>query len=168
MADLKQSPQVPAKKKAPSPRYVDRDGLPHWWRPYFAAIARNRGFKGLAAEQVGIDRKTPARYIEDHPELAERFEEDMQDALDAASERLMAEAVRRGEEGVDEPVFYKGKKVAKVRKYSDTLLMFTLNARGKGTRNNSYTLDLSKLSTEQLQRLAAGEDPLDVLAGGKP
>lgn len=197
---------------------VTTAGLPVWWEPYFAAIASNGGFKVRAAEAIGISRQTPFRYLEDHPELAELYETTMQEAMDAASDDLMAEAKRRGGPGYEEPVIYQGRLMylgcagagvrgpvdpdaplqipcpycgvplylidgklpehpaldaegrpipLTIRKYDPTLLMFTLNARGKGTRNNSYTLDLSALSTEQLQRLAAGEDPIDVLAGGK-
>jgi hypothetical protein len=142
------------------------DGLPKWWKAYFAAIASNGGFRYKAAEQVGIDKSTPAKYIEKNPHLKEQFDAAMTEALDQASESLMNEAVRRGRDGYEEPVFYLGKEVAKVKKYSDTLLMFTLNARGKGTRNTSFTLDLTKLTDEQLRRLADGEDPVTVVASG--
>ena len=37
--------------------------------------------------------------------------------------------MRRALEGGEEPVFYQGKIVGSVRKYSDTLLMFMLKAR---------------------------------------
>jgi hypothetical protein len=210
MAD---APKVTKKKIAPR---VTSEDLPVWWRPYFAAIAGNGGFRGKAAEEVGIDRKTPTKYLEDHPGLVAQFETDMAAAMDEASDDLMAEAKRRGGPGYEEPVIHQGRLMYRicagtgtkggidpaapfecpychiplylvagklpehpaldaegrpipltVRKHSDTLLMFTLNARGKGTRNTAYTLDLSNLSTEQLQRLAAGEDPMDVLAGGK-
>ena len=39
---------------------------------------------------------------------------------------LEAEVIRRGAHGIDEPVFYQGKVVGQIRKYSDNLLMFML------------------------------------------
>lgn len=49
-------------------------------------------------------------------------------ALNAAMDIVLEpEAVRRAVEGVQTPVFYRGKKIADVREYSDTLLMFLLN-----------------------------------------
>jgi hypothetical protein len=210
-------PKSTRKKGDRGPERVTEEGLPVWWRPYFAAIAENGGFKVAAARTVGIDRSTPTQYLKDHPQFLPLFEAMMQEAMDAASDDLMAEAKRRGGPGFEEPVIHQGRLMYRicagagtpgelegeekraecpychvplflvagafpehpaldgngqpipltVRKHSDTLLMFTLNARGRGTRNTNYTLDLSKLSTEQLQRLAAGEDPLDVLAVGK-
>ena len=49
-------------------------------------------------------------------------------ALEVATDALELEARRRAAEGVLEPVFYQGELVAKVKKYSDTLLIFLLKA----------------------------------------
>lgn len=152
----------------------DHDGLPRWWKAYFAAISMNGGFKGIAAATIGINRQTPGKWLEDNPDFGDLFKETMAEAMAQAAENMMKEVVRRGQEGVDEPVFYKGKKVATVRKYSDTLLMFRLNAMGQGTRQSAVSFDAARLftddvmnalSAEHLKRLAAGEDPLLVLAG---
>lgn len=53
-------------------------------------------------------------------EFASAFEE----ARRCGLEVLKDEAHRRAFEGIKEPVFYMGKRVAHVQKYSDTLLMF--------------------------------------------
>jgi len=50
------------------------------------------------------------------------------EALEIATGSLELEARRRAQKGVLEPVYYKGKKVGAVRKYSDTLLIFLLKA----------------------------------------
>ena len=39
-------------------------------------------------------------------------------------EKLEAEADRRGMEGIEKPIYYKGERVDAVREYSDNLLMF--------------------------------------------
>lgn len=159
----KRARKAPPKKRKPAT--PPRDGLPRWWRAYFAAIADNGGFKGRAAAACKIDRTCPEKWVVDHPELKDLFDATMAEALEQASENLMAEAVRRGWKGVLEPVFHQGKKVATIRRFADTLLMFALNARGRGTRQApQYTLDLSRLTNEQLRRLADGEDPVSVVA----
>lgn len=56
----------------------------------------------------------------------EAFAAEMAAALEVYKEALEAEADRRAVNGVDRPVFYQGVKVATVRDYSDTLLMFRL------------------------------------------
>ncbi len=59
----------------------------------------------------------------------EAFATAWDEALDAGTDALEDEAVRRAHEGVEEPVFYQGEEVARVRKYSDNLLMFLLKGR---------------------------------------
>lgn len=51
-----------------------------------------------------------------------------QEAKVVAKELLELEARRRAETGYLDPVYYEGKKVGAVRKYSDTLLIFLLKA----------------------------------------
>jgi hypothetical protein len=50
-----------------------------------------------------------------------------QNALEDAIDLLEAEARRRGVEGWDEPVYWKGKKVGVIRKFSDTMLALVLD-----------------------------------------
>ena len=87
---------------------------------------------------------------------------------------LEAEAYRRAVEGWVEPVgWYKGKAGGTVRRYSDTLLIFTL----KGLLPDRYrdrvegrsvlaNIDLAQLPDALLARIAGGEDPRSVLALG--
>lgn len=85
----------------------------------------------------------------------EKFARAWDAALEAATDVLEKEAVRRAVQGVDEPVYQGGKQVGSITRYSDTLLIFLLKAnRDKfrqanmpplvGTQNNltinSYTV----------------------------
>ncbi len=127
------------------------------------------GKKGLAAELAGIDRS--AIYQpgwRDDPE----FQEALKYAREMAADILEEEAFRRAVEGVEKPAgWYKGKPGGYVREYSDVLLMFQL----KALRPEKYRervdvrgvfahLDVSLLPDELVARLAAGENPITVLA----
>ena len=56
------------------------------------------------------------------------FDREWRDALRIGYTRLEDEAVRRGVEGTERPVFHKGEVVGHVREYSDTMLMFVMKA----------------------------------------
>lgn len=78
-----------------------------------------------AAKVTRITRKTWYKHRGADKEFAKLWEH----ALDAGTDALEDEAVRRGREGVLKPVFHAGKKVGSVREYSDTLLIVSLKAR---------------------------------------
>ena len=63
---------------------------------------------------------------------------------------IEAEARRRAVDGVDEPVYYQGKEVGTVRRYSDVLLIFLL----KGLRPQRFNLE-SHLRAVQIPSLVA-------------
>ena len=85
-----------------------------------------------AAEQTGIPRyKHYDLWLKD-PDYKAAYEY----ARTAAKETLEAEAVRRAALGFEEPVFYQGKRVDTVRKYSDNLLMFLLKKLDPSYRDN--------------------------------
>ena len=54
------------------------------------------------------------------------------------------EAIRRGRDGVEKPVFYQGKRVddSKIREYSDTLLLAVLKKHDPGYRDRA-TVDMN-------------------------
>jgi len=56
--------------------------------------------------------------------FAKAWERAVEDAVDV----LRAEAFRRAVQGVEEPVFHRGREIAVVRKYSDQLLGLLLRA----------------------------------------
>ena len=119
----------------------------------------------LAAEVVGIVRRTHYRWIEEDPDYYAAFKS----ATEEATDRLEAEARRRAVDGVEVPTgWYKGEPGAYVRRYSDVLLIFLL----KGAAPEKYrerddslaNVDVTRLPDDVLRRIAAGEPPVDVLA----
>ena len=98
-------------------------------RAFLAAYAEC-GTITAAAEAAKINRRQHHRWIE----AGNGYQEAFAEARERAGDRLEEEARRRAVDGVPEPVFYKGKPVGAIRKYSDTLLIFLL----KGARPEKY------------------------------
>lgn len=57
-----------------------------------------------------------------------KFDSDVKEAMEVGYDGLEEEAIRRGRDGVLEPIFSQGIKIGSVRKYSDTLLKELLRA----------------------------------------
>lgn len=127
------------------------------------------GVKARASAAAGLDQTT---IYTDQWRLDADFTEAMDRARVMSADVLEAEAYRRAVEGVEEPVgWYKGEAGGVVRRYSDVLLIFTL----KGLLPDRYRervdvrgvlahLDVSQLPDALVARLAAGENPITVLA----
>ena len=94
------------------------------WKPLFLDTLRGTGNVRLSASNADVARQVAYRARDSSP----TFRADWDEALEEARELLEAEARRRAAIGVDEPVYYKGKVVGQIRKYSDNLLMFLLKA----------------------------------------
>lgn len=88
----------------------------------FFAELEEHGTVAAAAKAADYARSTVYVYKENDPEFRQRWE----DALAIHLESMERECDRRGRDGVDKPVFYKGEKVATVKDYSDTLLIFRM------------------------------------------
>jgi hypothetical protein len=84
----------------------------------------SRGSVFAAAAAANVHRSMHYDWLKD-PAYAARFAAAETDAADLAE----TEVRRRAIVGVDEPVYYKGKVVGSIKKFSDTLLMFWLNGR---------------------------------------
>lgn len=78
-----------------------------------------------AARNTGI----PLEVWRRHRRASPRFEAACVEALDAGTDVLEDEAVRRASKGVRKGVYYKGDRVATELEYSDSLLQFLLKAR---------------------------------------
>jgi hypothetical protein len=137
-------------------------------RAFLCAYALT-GVKVRACKAVGIH---PTTIYTDQWAKDEAFMAAQDRARIMSADVLEAEAHRRAVEGWVEPVgWYKGVAGGTVRRYSDVLLIFTL----KGALPDRYrdrvdvratlaNLDVSRLPDDLVSRLAAGENPLTVLA----
>lgn len=95
------------------------------WADAFLQHLSLRGNVTESCEVCGIERSTPYQFREHHEWFGKLWEE----ADKKATDRLIAEGWRRAQEGVTEPIHYKGERVDTVQKYSDTLLIFLAKAR---------------------------------------
>ena len=78
-----------------------------------------------ACKQARLSRRTVYNWRNTEAEFLKAWDEAVELGIDA----LEDEALRRGQQGFDKPVFHQGKQCGKVREYSDTLLIFMLKAR---------------------------------------
>jgi hypothetical protein len=100
-------------------------------RERFLALLAETGYVDQASKAAGFPRRqTVYEWREADPDFAQAWD----DALEAYTQALEAEADRRGMRGVPEPVYWRGEQVGTVQKYSDVLLMFRLN----GMRPEKY------------------------------
>lgn len=91
---------------------------------FLAALCEGASISKACAAS-GVARRTVYDWRHADKDFASAWDE----AVEAGTDVLEDEAVRRAVEGVDEPVFYQGQQCGLVRKYSDTLLMFMLKGR---------------------------------------
>lgn len=105
---------------------------------FLEALAEGLTISG-AAKQAGVPRRTVYNWRDADPDFAKAWIE----AEDAGADRLEDEALRRAVSGLVEPVYYGGKEVGEVRKYSDTLLVFLLKARRPDKYRDRVSTELS-------------------------
>lgn len=101
--------------------------LRHLWTDAFLAHLAECGILTDAAAAAGVDRSTVFRRRQDD----EEFEAAVRDAMEAAADKLEAEARRRALEGTEEPVYQGGVLVGTKRVYSDSLMALLLKGRRK-------------------------------------
>lgn len=127
-------------------------------RAFLKALASGRSVAG-AADEAGVTRSTVYRWRHNNPDFAQGWV----DALDASADLLEDEARRRAVEGVEEVVYYGGKAIGVVRKYSDSLLMMLLKGRRpeifrdrtSGDTNGSDGIGVTLSETERQARVEA-------------
>ena len=106
------------------------------WKPAFLANLELSGKVTDAAEAAGVSRRTVYRNRKRFPDFADQWDE----SIEIADYALEAEARRRGSEGFQEAVYHNGKIVGYNNKYSDTLLIFLLNAHKPEKYRANYTM----------------------------
>ena len=84
---------------------------------------------GGFVERTIRECKTSRRWFNETCNSDEEFNAMVEMCLNATNEVIEEEIYRRGVQGFDEPLMYKGMMVGTVRKYSDNLLMFLAKAR---------------------------------------
>jgi hypothetical protein len=80
-----------------------------------------------AAEAIGIARRTAYDWRDTGADFAKLWD----DAVEAGTDLMEDEAVRRAVEGVPRPAFYQGQIVGSIQEFSDFLLDRQLRARRK-------------------------------------
>lgn len=115
------------------------------WVPDFLDHYRRTGLLASCARAVGTTTRKVNQLIKENVEFSEAFKE----AHELAIDELESEARRRGLDGVDKGVYYKGKRVDTEKQYSDSLLRDLLKA------------DRAKFQ-DKVQHLGAGGAPLEI------
>lgn len=114
-----------------------------------------------AAEASGIARTYIYFRRKNDDDFAQAFDE----AREAGIVALETAAMERAIEGVEEPVFYQGTEVARVRKMSDQLLMFLLQGNDSRYKRKQEITGAggSPLNAPGAAFAALGDDELDTL-----
>ena len=120
--------------------------IPHVKKRAFLTAFVICGSRTRAAEMAGCDRKMHLIWLRDDPAYAQAFAQAELMAAELAEE----EAWRRGIDGIERGVWYKGERVGSEREYSDTLLIFQL----KGLKPMKYR-DRSAIEHDLSPALAA-------------
>jgi hypothetical protein len=137
-------------------------------RRYLESLVFTGGQVTRAADLADVSQSLPYKWAASDPEFAEGLAV----AKRMAAEALEAEAVRRGFEGVVEPVgWHQGKAGGLVTRYSDNLLMFLLKGQFPDKykdrmefRGSLANLNVELLPDEIVGKIADGEHPMAVLA----
>lgn len=92
---------------------------------FLAKLLSSAGNVSKAAKAAGISRANAYIHRESDADFKQAWDDIIQQVADAMEEELY----RRSVKGYQEPVFYRGKMVAKIRKFSDRLLEVGLKAK---------------------------------------
>lgn len=117
MAKIK--PTKPTLKKEPKQPKERRD-----WKILFLNALSKSPSVAAAANAARVNRSYVYEVRGEDKGFATAWDNAINVSLDLAEDELY----RRGVKGYDEPVFYQGEQKSKVRKFSDTLLIFLLKA----------------------------------------
>ena len=111
------------------------------WNEDFIETLERTANVSLACKKVGVSRKVAYSWKNKDSAKGRDFRRRWDEAIEVAVDVLEAEARRRALTGVREPVFYKGKEITIVSKYSDTLLIFLLKAHRPDTYRDVRRLE---------------------------
>ena len=97
---------------------------PAWVDTYIQAL-RSTGLEATARGIAQVSKRAVTNLMADD----EEFSSEVAHTLDQWADRLEREAYRRGVEGIEKGIYYKGKLVDTELQYSDTLLQTMLKAK---------------------------------------
>ena len=122
------------------------------------------GIVTYSAEAAGIARNTHYDWMAED----KTYKLAVEDAAEQAADRVEAEILRRAIQGIDKPIFYKGKVVKTIKEYSDLLLIFWAKATRPGKFREQYDMNIKgglnvKMSVSAIQEaLLSVADVTDV------
>jgi hypothetical protein len=105
-----------------------------------------------AAAEIGAGRSTVFEWKQRDPDFAARWD----DAVEAGTDLMEDEALRRALKGTERPVYQQGQLVGYITEFSDVLMIFQLKAR----RRAKY----AERSEQKVDMTLNGEDPASVLS----
>lgn len=156
----------PRQEAVVTPQRAEEPPVILTWQERFLNALKKSANVYRSCLEAGVTRKTAYAHKKQDEEFALAWDEAIEDAVDT----LEDEAWRRAYSGVERRVghYYQGTRVGEdvITEYSDQLMTTLLRAhRPRKFRETvtNFTLDMSKLNNEQLERISAGEDPAAVL-----
>jgi hypothetical protein len=114
-----------------------------------------------ACEAAGIHRSTAY----DTRKADESFHQEWKEAIETACDAMELEARRRAKDGIEEPVFYRGKKCGVIKRYSDQLLIFLLRANRPEKYRERISVYTGPELDEETMRLFTDEEVKQAAAG---
>jgi hypothetical protein len=121
------------------------------WVPTFLAELASSPNVSAAARAAGVTRQNAYLRRAQDPDFAARWE----DAIGRSTDALIGAMWIRAVEGIEKPVFYRGKVCGHVREYSDSLAMFLAIAFRPAMYASGKRRELARA------RLAAGKEDLE-------
>lgn len=126
-----------------------------------AAIDGSSGIKSVIGRRLGVTRQTVSSYLNRWATARQAYEQEKKSVLDLAESVVIRniQLARKQQEDTKEPA-----------NSSDARWILTMKGRERGYASTTRlegvlaNLDLSKLTDDQISRLAKGEDPVSVLA----
>ncbi len=115
---------------------------------FLRTLAKSRSVV-KASRAVGISQSTLYLHRRTNPTFRAAWAE----ALDRGDELLTQEAMRRVMAGIEHPVFYRGEKIASVRRYSDALLINLLKVQLKRREDRQARESAEKATKDELAEI---------------
>lgn len=114
---------------------------------FIDAIPGTGGIISTIAKRVGCSWNTAKKYIDTYSTIKQAYNDECETVLDAAESVILTDIKAKDAQTAKWYLTMKGRR------------------RGYAKRHEVVDIDLSKLNEDQLERIANGEDPMDVILG---